>query len=202
MFELTSHEGRYVVIPRKAPLAVRTADWKRAGLEWLYTARAVDQPFAVLPPGEPGEGRFGRILAEAEFDVWLAERRRAQGSAPGALERSEGPRVVSERVDDDRIVFRTEAVGAPHIVKVTWHPNWKVKGAVRVFRVTPGFMLVYPDVGEVELRFVRTPVDRLSLGLTALGWLVAGGIAALRVRTAATRSRRDSAVRTAAIPVS
>lgn len=80
--------------------------------------------------------------------------------------------LVVESVDANRIRFRTDALGEPHLIKVSYFPNWKVTGARAVYLVTPSFMLVYPEQHEVELTFGRTAIDYAGMGLTGLGWLV------------------------------
>ncbi len=86
-----------------------------------------------------------------------------------------------ESVTDDRIVFVTDAVGRPHLIKVNWFPNWQVRGADAVYRVTPDFMLVIPRQPRVELYYGRTTADRFGLALTALGWGIIGAIAVWRL---------------------
>jgi hypothetical protein len=86
-----------------------------------------------------------------------------------------------ESVTDDRIVFVTEAVGRPHVIKVNWFPNWQVRGADAVYRVTPDFMLVVPRQPRVELYYGRTAADRFGLVLTGLGWGILGVIAVGRL---------------------
>jgi hypothetical protein len=95
-----------------------------------------------------------------------------------------------ESVTDDRIEFVAAAVGRPHLIKMNWFPNWRVRGAEAVYRVTPDFMLVIPRQPRVELYYGLTATDRFGLTLTALGWGIIGAIALWRVRPA----RRQPAV--------
>ena len=77
--------------------------------------------------------------------------------------------VSDVRLEDDRIAFRTTAVGVPHLVKVSYFPNWKAYGADGPWRVTPSLMVVIPTQEEVELRFERTWVEWVGMALTGLG---------------------------------
>lgn len=77
-------------------------------------------------------------------------------------------RITDERVAEDRIAFRTTGLGLPHIIKCSYYPNWKVRGARAVYWVTPGFMLVYPQAESVELHYGSTAADRMGRGLTLL----------------------------------
>lgn len=75
---------------------------------------------------------------------------------------------------DDRITFDVDKVGVPVLVKMSYFPNWQVSGAEKVYRVTPNSMVVVPTKNTVSLRYGRTPVDYLGLGLTLTG---IGGLA-------------------------
>ncbi|MCE9612715.1 MAG: hypothetical protein K8T26_00470 [Lentisphaerae bacterium] len=97
-----------------------------------------------------------------------------------------GRGILSESDRPDRIRFTTDAIGLPHMVKVSYFPNWKVRGARRVYRVTPAFLLVYPDQPEVEIYYGRTASDVAGLGLTALGWLLCAATLSHRRRRGGT----------------
>ena len=186
LYELTANSGRYVTIPRFQPIAVRTARWKEQSLEWLYTFPAVDRPVVFLPPDAPAAAPFGAPLTEAQFGEWL---RWLAGSGPGAPAGTPvtagDDAVLEESVSDGRIAFRTRAVGAPHLIKCTYFPNWKVRGAARVYMVSPCFMLVYPEREDVELYYGSTFADTMGRWLTA-----AGAVALAAVAWARRRSKR------------
>jgi hypothetical protein len=194
LYELLRHDGRYVFIPPNRPLAVRTPDWKRAGLEWIYTPAAMDKPFAVLAEDEQTEP-FARVLSHDDFRRFLA--------SPGSTGRLEGEpepvvfeplhvrgAVTSEEVGDNRIRFRTTAVGLPHIVKVSYFPNWQARGAREIYKVTPCFMLVYPEAEEVELYYGATLADNVGRTLSWAGLALLAVVACRRALP--RRSAHDS----------
>ncbi|MDA0990935.1 MAG: hypothetical protein O3A51_09315 [Verrucomicrobia bacterium] len=340
LFELTTHDGHYVTIPRFHPQAVATHLWKENALEWMYTIDAVDKPFVFLRPGQtPPDQQLLPIMdesifreairgmrhADADIEEWLhlgpfhyprtqtdplsyaprgideASLRPTMGQRtagltweplfsrcpifPSRLYRSQhylvaysyttvispdkreallhygnddgariwlngtrvvdsaitgldnlktqrvtleaGPNhllhktqehegghffhvrltdlnqepfadlhfqtqpgqaqappprpvpveiagrgVIDETIEPLRIRFRTDAIGQPHIIKCSFYPNWKVRGARAVYLVSPAFMLVYPDQPEVELIYSRLPIDRAGLGISLAGWLL------------------------------
>ncbi|MDA0576819.1 MAG: hypothetical protein O3B24_01840 [Verrucomicrobia bacterium] len=106
-------------------------------------------------------------------DVTVSAERQAPAATPPAPRpiRQTGRGVTAETVTSDRIRFTTDAIGLPHIIKCSYFPNWKVRGAKAVYQVSPAFMLVYPDQADVEIYWGRTTIDKLALALTALGWL-------------------------------
>lgn len=180
LHELLTHDGSYVSIPDSEPLAVVTADWKRAGLEWIYSFNALSQPFILLRPGQDVPRQCRTALKHGQFTNYLAScgtRNAERGTRNGRF----FPRsvITGEHVSGHTIRFTTAAPGQPHIIKCTYFPNWKVRGADRVYLVTPCFMLVYPEQNEVELYYGYTLSDNVGRILTALG-LLALGIAATR----------------------
>ncbi|MFH0925790.1 MAG: hypothetical protein V1872_09220 [bacterium] len=80
--------------------------------------------------------------------------------------------IKDEYFGDERISFKTEAIGKPHIIKCSYFPNWKVKGADQIYHVTPNFMLVFPKQKEVILYYGSTPSDIIGQILTFVGIII------------------------------
>lgn len=89
-------------------------------------------------------------------------------------------------IEDHRISFRTTAVGVPHLVKVSYFPNWVAEGAQGPFHATPSLMVVVPDQEQVVIEFRNRGPELIGIGLTVLGL---GGLVAGLV----SRRRRGSA---------
>ena len=99
-----------------------------------------------------------------------------------------GAEVTDIEVADHRIAFRTTGVGLPHMVKVSYFPNWTARGAEGPWRATPAFMVVIPTSREVELTFDKTWAEKLGAWSTLAGLLVLPiwwGVARVRGRRAA-----------------
>ena len=178
LHELTTHDGRYVTIPERPPIGVRTDRWKICALEWLYHIDSIEQPYlfidddaASLPAGLAGVLSESQYLDLLELPV-----------LPTEPDEQAGGEVLEEEILPDRIRFKTTAIGRPHMVKCTYFPNWRVKGADRIYMVSPAFMLVYPEQGDVELYYGRTASDIAGYVLTAAGWILVGGIILRRRR--------------------
>ena len=80
----------------------------------------------------------------------------------------------------NRIQFTTEHIGSPHLIAVSYFPNWRVeRGANGIALAAPGLMVVTPTEREVELRFAPTRADLAGRWL-----LLPGGalLAALALR--------------------
>jgi hypothetical protein len=113
-------------------------------------------------------------LGESQLLQSLADIRKTNSSAflaDGKPLSAAGTQCISdESVTDDRIHFKTTALGLTHIIKMTWFPNWKVRGAKQVFCVSPGFMCVFPDQSDVDLYYGATWSDVMGYVVTIIGW--------------------------------
>ena len=93
-------------------------------------------------------------------------------------------------VDDHMISFRTEAVGVPHLVKVSYFPNWEATGAEGPYRATPSLMVVIPTGEDVLIEFNDTWAETVGKTLTGLGVLAL--VVVMTVVVARRRSEPDS----------
>lgn len=81
-------------------------------------------------------------------------------------------------LENHRVSFRTTAVGVPHMVKVSYFPNWRAEGALGPFRAAPSLMVVIPTEEEVVLEFRDTWVELVGRLLTIgsilgiVGWKI------------------------------
>ncbi len=75
-------------------------------------------------------------------------------------------------LENDRISFRTTAVGVPHLVKVSYFPNWTATGAEGPWRATPSLMVVVPTDEVVELQFSSTWAENGGAWLSLIGIVV------------------------------
>ncbi|MFQ5524338.1 MAG: hypothetical protein ACE5F5_12325, partial [Acidimicrobiia bacterium] len=81
-------------------------------------------------------------------------------------------------LEDHRLSFRTEAVGLPHIIKISYFPNWTAVGAEGPWRATPSLMVVVPTQNEVVLEFRDTWAETVGKGMTLIGFLAVVGAGA------------------------
>ncbi len=142
---------------------------------------------AMFQPAVYGGAEFGDFALEWYDDVSLLDRwvvadgprewpRVSTLDEVAALSPLPAAGTVSNvEIGDDRISFDTTAIGVPHLVKVSYFPNWKVTGADGPYRVTPSLMMVVPTEATVELTFGRTWVEMAGvsasvLALAALVW--------------------------------
>jgi hypothetical protein len=87
--------------------------------------------------------------------------------------------------EDDRISFTTTAVGVPHLVKVSYFPNWTAEGAEGPYRAAPSLMVVVPTEEHVVLEFRNTSAENTGMALTLIAF---AGLAAYGYRRRKLRS--------------
>jgi len=85
--------------------------------------------------------------------------------------------VEIKEIKNDSLTFSTDYLGTPHLIKYTYFPGWKVKGAEGPYLVSPSFMMVIPFQNEVTLEYSYNIWDKIgfamSIGsLIALLWLL------------------------------
>jgi hypothetical protein len=130
------------------------------------------------------------------LDIWLVE------DGPGEWRRvtsvdqrldSLTPYPVSEAAEitefeDMGLSFTTGAVGVPHLVKVSYFPNWTVDGGDGVYRAAPSLMVVVPDSETVTMSFTNRWVENVGMVITVIT------IVGLGVYAVVARRRRKSSV--------
>jgi hypothetical protein len=156
VFRLKDYTSHYVRVPRYKPVLVDTQFWKRDFARWFSTDGLLDVPIV------------------AASTISAADRARFPLTSRSAVElpreRIDADCVIDEHLDHFGIDFTTTCPGLPHLIAVSYYPNWRVEGAARVFMASPGFMLVFPDGPHVHLAFRRLPIDWLGI-LATLGGL-------------------------------
>ncbi|MDD5383220.1 MAG: 6-pyruvoyl-tetrahydropterin synthase-related protein, partial [Candidatus Margulisbacteria bacterium] len=172
IYRLTSNDGHYVVPLAFQPVLYKTNNWKMDFFDWFRNIDINDIHLVYLKsPGRKDQERF-QLQASA-----LTELKRVPIKSP--------PPAIKETIKDEEIIFHTNLVGYPHLIKVSYHPNWKVEGAERIYLVSPSFMLVYPEKNTVRLYFGKTLYNYLGELLSLLGLsiiLVSGIIYFIHVR--------------------
>jgi len=157
---------RYVEPLSFEPVLMDTLRWKDLSYQWFRLIDQIDV-HVVFPVNVDAREliRFRSILPE---DLT------ALPHHPLALPTA-GP--VTSRLSHETIEFETPYVGHPHLIKVSYHPNWHVEGASTIYLVSPSFMLVYPERTHVRLWYgPRTP-EHLGMVLTVGAAIVAGWLA-------------------------
>lgn len=187
IFEI--EDASLVYVPEYEPVRLNEEvlagmpDWRTdVVLPWLEDPSAWDVPLTLgaLGFGAPGDDSALDDLSEVDSVEELDSAPRRPTSDPGAVE---------SRLERTRITFETEAVGQPHVVAVSYFPNWHAEGAEGPYFLTPSLMLVYPTQERVTITYEPNPIERLGgiVSLVSLLAIAALGVVGVRRR----RGRHD-----------
>ena len=150
--------GDLVEVPRFRPVLVDHPDWRANGLAWYANPDWLETPLVFASKDDPGATAAFAEAQDPPLTTLPRERLDRPGELPATTSRS-----------GDVVSFRTDRVGEPHIVKVSWFPNWKVEGAEGPWLLSPGLMVVVPTQSEVRLSYRDTPVELAGKALTVAG---------------------------------
>jgi hypothetical protein len=120
-------------------------------------------------------GRWDVMHASSGPDPWQRIDPALERSWLGKFLEAPGRRALPDvevtdiEITDHRISFEVDRPGVPVLVKSSYFPNWRARGADGPYRVAPNLMVVVPDSEQVELGFGREPVDWLAWAATLLG---------------------------------
>ena len=154
VYELASGSAGYVEPVRYMPVAAGRDKWRRTAYEWF---RVGDLDVPLVFDSRRDRVEAGVFSAMEPLDVRNIPKRAIQTHGPSR-----------QTVTDDEILIEGAAVGKPLMVKISYHPNWKVEGADRVYPASPAFMLLVPDGPTVRLYYGRSWPDHLGALLTVM----------------------------------
>ncbi len=160
VFHIKNNLNQYVVQPRFAPVLALSSNPKYDAFEWFRWAD-VEVPLVFASKVTDKERRlFHEILDPGN----MADRIQSLPRLPLPSSRN-----IKETVRNNEIIIQGAIPGRPLWIKASFHPNWRVEGADRIWRASPAFMLIFPNEPLVRLYFGRAWYEYLGLSLTGLG---------------------------------
>lgn len=155
-------------------------DWSVHEVEGVNLVTTSTQTPVVYPGRSFTDVAIRWFDSVPNFEPWVvaegpAEWPRVEADLVGL---SESPQLDAGRVTitdvefgPERISFKTDGVGVPHLVRASFFPNWISVGADGPYRAAPSAMVVVPTTEEVNLVFVDSWVEWVGRGLTIAGLL-------------------------------
>lgn len=140
IFRVTSTDGHYVVPLAYEPFLFKTQNWRKDFYNWFVNPYLLDIPLVYEP--EPDAKDMARLPRQSDSFLSLSK-------VPLDISKAD----VQEKIGPEDVEFTTNLIGHPHLIRVSYHPNWRVTGADRIYLVSPSFMLVYPTESRVKLHF-------------------------------------------------
>ncbi len=156
IYRLTTNDGHYVVPLTYEPVLFKTGNWKIDFFEWFKDNGINDVHLAYSPHLSVGNQEPIKLTAD---NLKAIPKKSIAFRNP----------VIKEKIKDEEVIFDTNLVGHPHLIKVSYHPNWQVEGADEIYLVSPSFMLVYPKENHVRLYFGKTVFNYVGELLTLVG---------------------------------
>lgn len=74
--------------------------------------------------------------------------------------------------NEENIAFGTDNINCPHLIRISYFPRWKVKGAKEIYRASPNFMIIFPEQNKVELSYGKTYIEYIATALSILGLII------------------------------
>ena len=149
--------NKYVEILKDVPVKVKTKEWYDTILPWFKYDNP-NKAFIIWDQGEKGLENFKEISPDLVTKV------------EGAPVKTDGE-VLEEHVENEKITFKTTAIGVPHFIKISYFPNWKAIGADGPYAISPSFMMVIPRQENVTLYYGSTREDVIARTLTQATWV-------------------------------
>ena len=148
-------EHNYIEIVKNIPYRYATKNWLIEIKDWYLNAGNLDNP-VVYDDGSEELKQFGKIQKEQLKMV------------PINPIYTDGV-ILNENVEREKIEFNTTAIGVPHLIKVSYFPNWKAIGAEGPYLVSPSFMMVIPTQSHVTLFYGMTYANITGVALSVAG---------------------------------
>jgi hypothetical protein len=173
-FELQASEGPFKLLrlktfvdalvdptPRPWSAEPRTG-WMLDSYKWFRSGRLMQETWPVY--ADSIEGLASRVGPD-----FATEPAGLASDAGAGIER----RYVSEvSLTRHSLSFRTDHLGQPHLIKMAYHPRWKLTTPGSLQLAAPGFMLVIPTQTKVELSYGTTWIGHCGMAATALALVV------------------------------
>jgi len=161
IYELSTNQNRYITLLRYEPVLYETENWKGVSYGWFKNNNINNVHLVFTKRIEKGDlKRFKTVIKKEENLYTLPE-------IPVDISCD-----IEEEIKEDEILIKTNCINKPLLIKISYHPNWKVEGADRVYLVSPSFMLIFPDREHVRLRFSNTCVEYTGTFLTIIALFI------------------------------
>lgn len=131
-----------------------------------HLAQVVTQPLRIRPKKSWMEDSFAWFRSRGKFDAYLPVYGENLTTIAPTKTSLPTTKVHEKLLSRHELVFDTQAIGHPHLIKVAYHPRWHLasKGSLRI--AGPGFMLVVPEEREIRLVYGHTLVGKLGIAAT------------------------------------
>ena len=159
IYRLLTDDHEYVVPLKNQPVLFSTSDWRDISYQWFAREKLKDTFLVFMKKaGEKEVKIFGKAVSDL-------------GQARSIAYSKKNIRVKSD-LREETIDIETSEIGRPLLIKVSYHPNWRVKGADKIYFASPSFMLIYPKEHKIHLSFEPGFASKIGWLLTLSGMIL------------------------------
>ncbi|MDD4179896.1 MAG: 6-pyruvoyl-tetrahydropterin synthase-related protein, partial [Candidatus Margulisbacteria bacterium] len=160
IYRLQSNNEGYVVPLKNKPVLFLAKDWRDIAYQWFARPELKDVFLVFKPRADEYDRKIFNQTVSSLDQV------KPQAYPPKNIS-------INSVIHNEAIEIETSQIGRPLLIKVSYHPNWKVSGADQVYMVSPSFMMVIPKEHKVRLSFEPGFPSRAGLLLSLLGLVAA-----------------------------
>jgi hypothetical protein len=183
-----NEDSQYVEPVKKEPVLVVTDDWRKYSFEWMISEYK-DVPVAFAESvGDYELSHFKIILLDKSINLPQMQGLRVYKSDQ-FIEALRGAKPIGdckvsmESFSNEEFFAKTDCIGKPVFVKVSYFPNWMADGAGKMYFAAPSLMLAFPEKENVHFYYGMTWSDYAGPITTIIGLLIVLYLALLRVRS-------------------
>ncbi len=139
-----------------------------------HLAEVVTSQLSVRPKQDWMQDAFAWFRTRSRFDNYLPvyvdeKAKKPFAVAPGQVVATPVREISLSRHE---LVFESEAIGRPHLIKMAYHPRWHLASRGSLYVAGPGFMLVVPEEKEIRLVYGQTLVGNIGMVSTSVALLL------------------------------
>lgn len=177
VYGVRGNENSYVAPLKYEPVLYETRNWKALSYRWFRNMDALDVPLVMVKKAEQKDIQRFKTIMKGDFLYDTLPRIPSNAACSATAE-----------IREEEIDIKTDCINKPLLVRVSYHPKWKVDGADGIYLVSPSLMLIYPQQEKVRMRFSATWPDYVGSVLTIIAVVIcAGNIPALRRSSSGSR---------------
>jgi hypothetical protein len=157
VYRFMGNHNSYVEPLKNEPVLFPSKDWRDVSYQWFANPKAKDI-ILVFDQATPANKK---LISQTAFN--LAEVKAISLASPP---------VVTSTISNESVDITTSKVGWPLLVKISYHPNWKVTGADKIYFCSPSFMLIFPTQNKVHLQFEPGTANVVGNWLSIIGLIL------------------------------
>lgn len=171
VYRLQGNSDRYVSLLDHEPPLVITSNWRRVAFEWFRRGDLTTH-LVFKETLEPGDAELFRSIFHKNLpESGILDLHNTKNSISPRDPITQNTD-IREIIGPEEIIIETPYIGRPHLVKISYHPNWHVEGAERIYLASPSFMLIYPTRERVRLYFGRSLPNYIGYTLSIIGLFI------------------------------